>query len=83
MEISLLLKIAGVSMLVAVTYQILQRTGREEQALLISLTGVIFILLILVGEIGDLLNKIRGIFGIGKLLLRFAGLEFSLLLLYP
>ena len=64
MEISLLLKIAGVSMLVAVTYQILQRTGREEQALLISLTGVIFILLILVGEIGDLLNKIRGIFGI-------------------
>lgn len=51
-------------MLVAVTYQILQRTGREEQALLISLTGVIFILLILVGEIGDLLNKIRGIFGI-------------------
>ena len=64
MDISLLIKIAGVSMLVAVTYQVLQRSGREEQALLISLTGVIFILLILVGEIGDLLNKIRGIFGI-------------------
>lgn len=64
MDISLLLKIAGVSMLVAVTYQILQRSGREEQALLISLTGVIFILLILVGEIGDLLSKIRGIFGL-------------------
>jgi len=64
MDISLLIKIAGVSMLVAVTYQVLQRSGREEQALLISLTGVIFILIILVGEIGDLLNKIRGIFGI-------------------
>lgn len=64
MDISLLMKIAGVSMLVAVTYQVLQRSGREEQALLISLTGVIFILIILVGEIGDLLNKIRGIFGI-------------------
>lgn len=64
MDISLLIKIAGVSMLVAVTYQVLQRSGREEQALLISLTGVVFILIILVGEIGDLLNKIRGIFGI-------------------
>lgn len=64
MDISLLMKIAGVGLIIAVAYQILQRSGREEQALLLSLTGVVFVLLILVGEIGDLFTKIRGIFGI-------------------
>lgn len=64
MDISLLLKIAGVGLLVAVAHQILQRSGREEQALLLSLTGVVFVLLILVGEIGQLFTEIRGIFGI-------------------
>ncbi|MBP3378950.1 MAG: stage III sporulation protein AC [Clostridia bacterium] len=64
MDISIIFKIAGIGLLIAVAYQILQRSGREEQALLLSLTGVVFVLLILVGEIGDLFNKIRGIFGI-------------------
>lgn len=64
MDISLVLKIAGVGMLVAVSYQILQRAGREEQALLLSLTGVVLILLVLVGKIGELFGEIRSIFGI-------------------
>lgn len=64
MDISIILKIAGVGLLIAVAYQILQRSGREEQALLLSLAGVVFVLLILVGEIGELFEKIRGIFGI-------------------
>lgn len=64
MDVSLIFKIAGVGMLVAVSYQILQRAGREEQALLLSLTGVVFVLLILVGKIGDLFGEIRSIFGL-------------------
>ncbi len=64
MDVSLIFKIAGVGMLVAVSYQILQRSGRDEQALLLSLSGVVFVLLILIGKIGDLFGEIRSIFGI-------------------
>lgn len=64
MDVSILLKIAGVGVIIAVSYQILQRTGRDEQALLLSLAGIVFVLLILVGKIGDLLTEIRSIFGI-------------------
>lgn len=64
MDVSLLFKIAGIGFLIAVSYQILQRAGREEQAMLLSLTGVVFVLLILVGKIGELFGEIRSIFGI-------------------
>lgn len=64
MDASILIKIAGVGLLIAVTYQILQRAGREEQAMLLSLSGVVFVLLILIDKIGDLFGEIRSIFGI-------------------
>ena len=64
MDVAILLKIAGVGLLIAVSYQILQRTGRDQQALLLSLAGIVFVLLILIGKIGDLLTEIRSIFGI-------------------
>lgn len=64
MEVSLLYKIAGVGILIAVSYQILQRAGRDEQAMLLSLSGIVFVLLILVGKIGELFGEIRSIFGI-------------------
>jgi len=64
MDISMVLKIAGTGLLIAVAYQILTKSGRDEQAMLLSLTGVIFVLMILVGKIGELFNDIRSIFGI-------------------
>lgn len=64
MDVSLIIKIAGVGMLIAVTYQILQRAGREEQAMMLSLAGIVLVLLLIVGEIGTLYGKIRDIFGI-------------------
>ena len=64
MDVSILFKIAGAGILIAVSYQILQRAGRDDQAMLLSLTGVVVVLLFLVGEIGDLFIKIRTIFGI-------------------
>jgi len=64
MEVSLLFKIAGVGILIAVSYQILQRAGRDEQAMLLSLSGVVFVLLILIGKIGELFGEIRTIFGL-------------------
>ncbi len=64
MDVSLIIKIAGVGMLIAVTYQILQRAGRDEQAMMLSLAGIVLVLLLIVGEIGTLYSKIRDIFGI-------------------
>ncbi len=64
MDISLLFKIAGVGMLIAVSHQILQRAGREEQAVLLSLAGVVFVLLIVMDKVGELFGEIRGVFGI-------------------
>ena len=64
MDVSLIIKIAGVGMLIAVTYQILQRAGRDEQAMMLSLAGIVLVLLLIVGEIGSLYGKIRDIFGI-------------------
>lgn len=64
MDVSLIFKLAGVGMLIAVSYQILQRAGREEQALVLSLTGVVLVLIILIGKIGELYGQIRSVFGI-------------------
>ncbi len=64
MDISMVLKIAGTGLLIAVAYQILTKSGRDEQAMLLSLTGVVFVLMFLVGKIGELFNEIRTIFGI-------------------
>lgn len=64
MDVSILFKIAGSGILIAVSYQILQRAGRDEQATLLSLAGVIVVLLFLVGKIGDLFTEIRSIFGL-------------------
>ncbi len=64
MDVSLIFKIAGVGILIAVAYQVLQRAGREEQAVLLSLTGVVFVLLIVIGKIGELFGEIKSIFGI-------------------
>ncbi|MBQ7932519.1 MAG: stage III sporulation protein AC [Clostridia bacterium] len=64
MDVSLLFKIAGVGILIAVSHQILQRAGRDEQALLLSLTGVVFVLIVLIGKIGELFSEIRLIFGL-------------------
>lgn len=63
MDISLLLRVAGVGMLVTVTAQILGRAGRDEQAMLISLTGIVIVLLMLVREIGSLIGEVREVFG--------------------
>ena len=64
METELILKIAGVGVLVTVAYQILSKSGRDEQAMLVSVAGIIIVLLMLVGEIGGLFDKVESIFGL-------------------
>ena len=64
MEIELILKVAGVGMIVAVVCQILNKAGREEQSTLLSITGIVIILLILSEQIGALIETLRGVFGL-------------------
>jgi len=64
MEVSLILKVAGTGLLVSVAYQILSKSGRDEQAMLVSITGIVIVLVMLIGEISELMNTIRSAFGI-------------------
>ncbi len=64
MEISLLFKIVGVGMIVAVAHQILSKAGREEQATMVSLSGMVIVLLMLMDEISALFSAIRSLFGL-------------------
>ena len=61
MDITLILKIAGVGVLVASAAQILSKSGRDEQATLVTVAGIIVALLLIVGEIGKLFSSVRGI----------------------
>ena len=63
MDIPLIIKVAGVGLLVSAAYQVLARSGRDEQAMLVSLAGVIIVLFMLIGEISRLFDSVRQTFG--------------------
>jgi len=62
--IDIILKVGGVGMIVAVICQVLSRIGRDEQATLVSVTGMIIIFLLLASELGELISTLRGVFGL-------------------
>ena len=64
MNTELILKVAGVGLLVTGAHQILSKSGRDEQALFVTIAGIVIVLLMLVGEIGGLFDMIKGIFGL-------------------
>lgn len=64
MNIELILKVAGIGFLVTVVYQVLSKSGRDEQAMLVSVAGIIIVLLMLVGEIGGLIDTVKNVFGL-------------------
>ena len=59
-----MMKVAGIGMIVTVVCQVLNKAGRDEQATLVSITGIVVILLLVVEEIGALFDALRGIFGL-------------------
>ena len=64
MEIGLILKIAGIGLIVSVLTQVLSKNGREDHASLVSLAGVITVLFLLITRLGDLISTIQGVFGL-------------------
>ena len=63
MDISLILKVAGVGLTVSIAYQLLSKYGRDEQAVLVSLAGIVIVMLMLVDKIGTLFGNVRNVFG--------------------
>ena len=64
MGIELLIKIAAIGILVAVLHQVLVRAGREDQAMMTTLAGVVIVLSIVIKEISTLFNNVRVIFNL-------------------
>lgn len=64
MEIDLLLKIAGIGILVSVINMVLSKSGREELSMLTTLTGVVIVLMLVINEISTLFETVRTVFNL-------------------
>ena len=64
MDVDLIFKIAAVGILVAVLNILLSRSGRDEQALMVTLAGLVCVLVIVVQEISQLFSLIKELFGL-------------------
>ena len=64
MNIDLIFKIAAVGIIVAILNQMLIRSGREEQAIMTNLAGLIVVLMMIIHEIDILFKTIKSVFGV-------------------
>ena len=64
MEVDLIFKIAAIGIVVAVLNQVLIRSGREEQAMMTTLAGLVVVLMMLVQKISDLFDLIKNLFSL-------------------
>lgn len=64
MDVDLIFKVAAIGILVAVLNQLLVRSGREEQAMMTTLAGLIVVMMILIGEISDMFRLMKQTFGL-------------------
>ena len=63
MDITLITRIAGIGILVAVASQILSKTGRDEQATFVTIAGIIVALMLLIDQIRELFDAVMNLFG--------------------
>ena len=63
MNIDLIFRSAAIGIVVAVLNQLLVRSGREEQALMTTLAGLVVVMMMMVREISDLFQLIKTLFG--------------------
>ena len=63
-NVDLIFRIAAIGILVAVLNQVLSRSGREEQATMVTLTGLVVVLMMVVQQISDLFSLVKDLFGL-------------------
>ena len=64
MDIGILFKIAGIGIIITVICQILKKSDRDDIATLVSIVGLVIVLAVVVGIVGDIFNEIQAIFGL-------------------
>ena len=64
MDVDLIFKIAAIGILVAVLNLLLVRSGREEQAMMTTLAGLVVVLMMLVRQISDLFDMVKSLFSL-------------------
>lgn len=64
MDVDLIFRIAAIGIIVAVLNQLLVRSGREEQAMMTTLAGLIVVLMMIIQQIEVLFQSIKSIFGL-------------------
>ena len=64
MEIDLIFKIGAIGIIVSILNQVLSRSGREEQATMTTLTGLVVVLMIVAEKIAELFELIKTLFGL-------------------
>lgn len=62
MNVDLIFKIAAIGILVSVLNQVLSRSGRDEQATMVTLAGLVVVLMLVVQEISELFDLIKALF---------------------
>ena len=64
MSVDMVFKIAAIGIIVAVLNQVLIRAGREEQAMMTTLAGLVVVMMMLVRQISDLFQLVKSLFGL-------------------
>ena len=64
MDVDFIFKVAAIGIIVTVLHQLLVRSGREEQAMLTTLAGLVVVLLMIVNVIGELFQTVKSVFGL-------------------
>lgn len=64
MDVELVFKIAAVGIIVSILNQVLSRSGREEQATMTTLTGLVVVLMMVAQKISELFELIKTLFGL-------------------
>ncbi len=64
MEVELIFKIAAIGIIVSILNQVLSRSGREEQATMTTLTGLVVVLMMVAQKISELFELVKSLFNL-------------------
>ena len=64
MDVDLILKVAGIGMIITAVCHVMSRAGRDEQSTMVSLAGSVIILILIAERVGDLVVTLRRVFGL-------------------
>ncbi len=64
MDVNFIFKIAAIGIIVTVLNQLLVRSGREEQAMMTTLAGLVVVMLMIISSIGELFDTVKSVFGL-------------------